>query len=454
MRGSIENFSVDAAAELSHLAPLRSRLAAVLGIEARALLPVRGFGHAQSMLLRLPKDEAGGRSKCASLAVCEMLGEAEAASLLCERPDAVFLLDERSIDWASKPSLVSYAARISGLFVYREIGAEAGPSTKLCGMLIGAPALIDRLSAALDADFLHPLIVAEALKALAPERLLIREARLAARKAERARIVERLHQCSGVRKIIDRDGPAIFAEALDADAVSARASIFEANVSRLNDGIFRIEIGEAAANDRVLAAFGADPARRAPRIGEVLRETRETRIAVRVDLDRAGDVRIATGIGYLDHMLEQIAAHGGISMTLACEGDLHVDLHHTIEDCALALGAALSKALGERRGIARYGFTLPMDEAEARVSIDLGGRPYAVFEGAFAAPLIGAYPTEMTAHVFRSLAQSLGAAIHVSVKGENDHHKTEACYKAFGRALRAAFASDSDAIPSTKGVIG
>jgi imidazoleglycerol phosphate dehydratase HisB len=144
-------------------------------------------------------------------------------------------------------------------------------------------------------------------------------------------------------------------------------------------------------------------------------------------------------------MLEQVAQHGGIALSLSCKGDLEIDAHHTIEDCALTLGQALKQALGERRGIARYGFVLPMDEAEAKVSIDLGGRPYQA--------QLGDYPTEMTEHVFRSLAQSLGAAIHVSVTGDNDHHKTEACFKAFGRALRQAIAIESLDLPSTKGVI-
>lgn len=189
------------------------------------------------------------------------------------------------------------------------------------------------------------------------------------------------------------------------------------------------------------------------RRAEVVRETRETKIAVAVDLDKETPPAIATGVGFYDHMLAQVAQHGGFALTLTCKGDLEVDAHHTIEDCALALGQALKQALGERRGIARFGFVLPMDETEAKVSIDLGGRPYLVFEGAFKAPLLGEYPTEMTEHVFRSLSQSMGAAIHVSVTGENDHHKTEACFKAFGRVLRQAVRIESDALPSTKGVI-
>lgn len=189
------------------------------------------------------------------------------------------------------------------------------------------------------------------------------------------------------------------------------------------------------------------------RRAEVARETRETKIAVSVDLDRQERAAVKTGVGFFDHMLEQVAQHGGITLTLTCDGDLQIDPHHTIEDCALALGQALKEALGERCGIARFGFLLPMDEAEAKISLDLGGRPYLVFDAAFKQAMLGEYPTQMTEHVFRSLSQGLGASIHVSVTGENDHHKTEACFKAFGRALRQAIAIEGGAPPSTKGVI-
>jgi histidinol-phosphate aminotransferase/imidazoleglycerol-phosphate dehydratase/histidinol-phosphatase len=152
-------------------------------------------------------------------------------------------------------------------------------------------------------------------------------------------------------------------------------------------------------------------------------------------------------------MLDQVAAHAGFALTLACEGDLHIDAHHSIEDCAIAFGQALHRALADRRGIGRFGFSLPMDETEAHVLIDLSGRPYSVFDGSFEASHIGAYPTEMTPHVFRSIADALGASIHVRVAGGNDHHKTEACFKAFGRALRPAVSRNGDALPSTKGVL-
>ncbi|MGE0597465.1 MAG: histidinol dehydrogenase [Hyphomonadaceae bacterium] len=215
-----------------------------------------------------------------------------------------------------------------------------------------------------------------------------------------------------------------------------------------------LEAHARAADIRAGAPTGSNeqaPIRR--RRGAIERNTMETRIAVSVDLDRAIPVQIASGVGFFDHMLEQVAHHGGFSLTLSCAGDLHIDAHHSIEDCAIAVGQALKNALGARRGIARFGFVLPMDEAEAKISIDLGGRPYLVFDGAFKAPAIGEYPAEMTEHVFRSLSQALGATIHLSVTGENDHHKTEACFKALGRALRQAVRIESADLPSTKGVM-
>ena len=189
------------------------------------------------------------------------------------------------------------------------------------------------------------------------------------------------------------------------------------------------------------------------RRAQLVRETNETRIEVRVNLDAALPLQVATGIGFFDHMLAQLARHGGLALELTCRGDLHVDEHHTVEDCALALGEALRRALGSKAGIARYGFLLPMDEAEARVAIDLSGRAFARFSGRFPRETVGALPTELVPHFFRSLAEALGAAIHVSVTGENTHHMIEACFKGVGRALRQALRREGTELPSTKGVL-
>ncbi len=197
------------------------------------------------------------------------------------------------------------------------------------------------------------------------------------------------------------------------------------------------------------AVVNALTARRA----ELTRHTEETRIEVRVDLDRDGPSKITTGIGFFDHMLEALARHGGFVLELSTEGDLEVDEHHTVEDSALALGETLHRALGDKAGIGRYGFVLPMDEARVNVALDLSGRPYSEFSGRFSRDTVGALPTELVPHFFRSLAEGLRAAIHVSVRGENTHHMVEACFKGVGRALRQALRREGTALPSTKGVL-
>src|SRR5271156_4611210 len=186
---------------------------------------------------------------------------------------------------------------------------------------------------------------------------------------------------------------------------------------------------------------------------QVHRKTKETDIHVNVDLSREGPSTIVTGLGFFDHMLEQIAKHGGFALDLRCTGDLHIDEHHTIEDCALALGTALRKALGDKRGIARYGFLLAMDEAEAQVALDISGRPFFVWEGRFNRERVGELPTELVPHFFRSLAEALGAALHISVRGENSHHMIESCFKGVGRSLRQAIRLEGRDLPSTKGAL-
>lgn len=183
------------------------------------------------------------------------------------------------------------------------------------------------------------------------------------------------------------------------------------------------------------------------------RATKETAIKVEVVLDGNGDSKIATGIGFFDHMLEQLAKHGGFDLRLSVKGDLHIDEHHTVEDVGLALGGALKKALGDKVGIGRYGFTLPMDETLASAAVDLSGRAHFKFDGRFPREAVGGLPTEMVPHFFRSLSDALGATLHLSVKGQNAHHMVEACFKAVGRALRPAFKLGGGGLPSTKGAL-
>ena len=189
------------------------------------------------------------------------------------------------------------------------------------------------------------------------------------------------------------------------------------------------------------------------RSADIERTTRETTIRVHVNLDTGGRIDVHTGIGFFDHMLEQIAKHGGFSLVLSCDGDLHVDEHHTVEDVAIVLGNALRDALGDKRGIGRYGFLLPMDESAATVALDLSGRASFVFDAPFPRDSVGEMSTEMVNHFFRSLAESLGAALHISVTGENTHHMVEACFKGVGRVLRQAIRQEGAELPTTKGTL-
>lgn len=192
----------------------------------------------------------------------------------------------------------------------------------------------------------------------------------------------------------------------------------------------------------------------APRRASIVRKTKETAITVNVDLDATAPIKLSTGLGFFDHMLEQIARNAGISLVIDCKGDLHIDEHHTIEDTGLALGSALKQALGDKRGVGRYGFVMPMDESKAEVSIDLSGRAWLVFEANFPRENVGEMPTEMVSHFFKSVSDNLAATVHMKVTGDNTHHMIEALFKGFGRALRPAVARNAGSeIPSSKGVL-
>ncbi|MFT7465603.1 MAG: imidazoleglycerol-phosphate dehydratase/histidinol-phosphatase [Pseudohongiellaceae bacterium] len=192
-----------------------------------------------------------------------------------------------------------------------------------------------------------------------------------------------------------------------------------------------------------------------PRVGRVERTTSQTSVIASVDLDGSGASRITTGLGIFDHMLEQLARHGGFDLDVAMAGNLHVDEHHTVEDTAIALGEALDEALGDRYGIGRYGFVLPTDEALAQVAIDLSGRGQLVFAGSFPRERVGELPTELISHFFRSFADALGATMHITVTGSNSHHMIEAVFKAVARALRPALARDAanTHVASSKGLL-
>ena len=445
----------------SGTAALATRMAEVYSVPAEQVLPVRGATHGFELIFRLALREqldvqAPGAEPFTTLAgiyptPVEPAGVIRIAGRSTNGGDAascdLLVMDEAAIEFEAGHSVAARVVGTPNLIVVRSLSLAYGLAGARVGALIARPEVLERLRGVLEPHAVPEPSVRLALQALDPSRLIETETRIAAVRAERARIVEALGADAGAEP-----GPAVRVRGEGHDAAAARLTALGVPFE-VGDGLCLPVFARAELNDRTLSAFGVSGAARAHRTGEAVRDTRETRIVCAVDLDATGPVSITTGVGFFDHMLEQVAAHGGFSLRLACEGDLHTDPHHTIEDSAIALGQALKQALGERRGIARYGFVLPMDEANATVSIDLSGRPYPMFDGTFTTPFIGDYRTDLTAHVFRSLAEHLGAAIHVSVTGDDDHHKTEAVYKAFGRALRQAIRIEGDAVPSTKGVL-
>ena len=231
------------------------------------------------------------------------------------------------------------------------------------------------------------------------------------------------------------------------------------------ENIFEIDnSGKIKKNDKILNNkspfnnFGnaVESILKSLRTASVKRKTKETDIKVDLSLDREGEVNISTGIGFFDHMLEQISKHGNINISIKTKGDLNIDAHHTVEDTGLALGEAISIALGTKKGIKRYGFLLPMDDSVAYCAIDLGGRAYLNFKCKFDRDKVGEFPTELTEEFFRAISSGLKANIYIRVKGKNDHHKIESIFKAFAKALNEACRLDErneGRLPSTKGVL-
>ncbi|MBN9480419.1 MAG: imidazoleglycerol-phosphate dehydratase HisB [Bordetella sp.] len=451
---------------------LAARMAALYGVDADQVLPTRGLTHGLELVWRLAardglKVQAPDASPYQELAalyarpaersdtaavVVRALGSPEAVAEMAERvAPALLVVDEGLAEFAEAPSAADVVKDHANLIVLRSLSLAYGLAGARVGAAVGQASTLSRLASVLEPYALPEVSARLAMQALDPSRMIETAARIDGVRRERARVAQALSRIMALEAGV---GPVVIAKPSDPASVVEALRRYGLAADPAGERV-RLPVSlKPEVNDRLLAALGAaGPGARRSRTGQAVRDTKETRIVCAVDLDSAGPVTIETGVGFFDHMIEQVAAHGGFSIRLSCDGDLHIDPHHTIEDCAIALGQALKQALGERRGIGRYGFVLPMDEAEASVSIDLSGRPYPVFEGTFSTPMLGDYRTDLTAHVVRSLAENLGAAIHVRVTGDDDHHKTEAVFKALGRALRQAIRVEGDAVPSTKGVL-
>lgn len=377
---------------------------------------------------------------------------------LCkENPDTLIVVDEAYIEFSPQESLIPLRAKYRNLVITRTLSKVYGLAGVRMGVCIANPAVIDLMLKVLPPYPVPRPVEKAVMRALAPAAMSVHKDRLELWISERSRMSEALTKSPYVETQYPSDANFILMKVSNEEALLkslARTNVKIRDFRSKIAGHFRLSIGTPEENDIALSAFGiSKPKALDDRIGEEFRKTNETDIAVRVNLDDTKTVFIDTGIGFFDHMLEQIAKHGGMGLTLTCKGDLEIDAHHTVEDTALAFGAALKKALGNKAGIGRYGFVMPMDETQARVAIDLSGRPAAVYKGTFPTDHVGEFPAEMCPHFFESLAQSLGAAIQIDVDGANTHHMIEASFKGVGRALRPAFARVGGDIPSTKGVL-
>ncbi len=376
--------------------------------------------------------------------------------LCTDFPNTLIVLDEAYIEFSNALSFAGRIDEFPNLFVMRTLSKAYALAGVRGGAAIADPRVIEMMLKVLPPYPIARPVEIAIMKALSPSAMSVHADRIAETIEQRAYMRDELTNSPFVKTVYPSAANFLMLDVTDAEILFAQLAKRNVKIRdyRSTMGKVRISIGSPEDNTIALKAFGVSVRNeRKDRIGEEFRKTNETDIAVRVNLDDTRIVKIHTGIGFYDHMLEQIAKHGGMGLTLSCEGDLHIDGHHTIEDTALAFGTALKKALGDKAGIGRYGFTMPMDETQARVAVDLSGRPSAVFKGTFPTDHVGDFPVEMCPHFFESLAQTLGAAIHIDVEGENSHHMIEACFKGVGRALRPAFAIIGGDIPSTKGTL-
>ena len=275
--------------------------------------------------------------------------------------------------------------------------------------------------------------------------------------AERSKLKTALEKISSVKQVYDSDANFLLVAFENSEEVYQNLmtqNIVVRDRSKQVPGALRISVGTPEENTRLIAALNNESYKPTGRIGTTIRSTSETKIKIEVRLDDPSNSAISTGIAFFDHMLDQIARHGAIGLTVEVEGDIQIDPHHTIEDTALALGAAFNDALKDRKGMERYGFLLPMDDCLAQVAIDFGGRPWLEWDVNFEATHVGEMPTEMASHFFKSFSDTARCNLNIKAEGDNDHHKIESIFKAFARAVKMAVRKDdSGLLPSTKGVL-
>jgi histidinol-phosphate aminotransferase len=439
------------------------RQSAILqGVEVREAPLAAGFALDNAAVLAQCDDNTKLVFVCSPNNPTANLMDRDAVLDLCMSLDgrALVVVDETYIEYAGVESVAAALEDHANLVVLRTLSKSHAAAGVRCGVAV-ARADVSAVLAKVLAPYPIPQPVVQAVMAImAPSN----RAKLAVKRQEiitrRDAFATAALETAPVREVLPTDANYLLMIVDDAEALCARAGAAgyilrnQSHQPGLANAV-RVSIGTDEEMTGLLAILRGEPvpARGEERVARHVRRTSETAISVEVNLDRKAPVQISTGVGFYDHMLDQIAKHAGFSLQLECDGDLHIDPHHTVEDCAIALGVALRSALGDKRGIGRYGFCLPMDESLVTVALDLSGRYYLDFKGDFPADHVGDLPTDMIEHVFRSLAENLQANLHIEVEGENAHHMVEACFKGFARALRQAIRQDGGDLPSTKGML-
>ena len=385
---------------------------------------------------------------------------------LAQSFEGILAVDEAYVDFSDKGSAVSLLGKYPRLVVMQTFSKAWASAAIRLGIGFACREIIDVFNKVKYPYNINILTQRQALAVLSDKARIARTARELVMLRED--LAKRLAEVDIVEEVYPSDANFILAKVKDADNVYKRLlgdGVVVRNRSKVHlcNDCLRLTVGTAAENDMLVAALkGEDVSGMTTesesvvpgRCATVHRVTGETDVMVAVDVDGSGKTEISTGLGFFDHMLDQIGRHGGIDLAVKVKGDLNVDEHHTIEDTALALGEALGNALRDKRGLERYGFCLPMDECVATVALDFGGRPCLVWEvEPFVREKIGDVPTEMFRHFFKSLSDTAKCNIYIEAKGENEHHRIEGVFKAFARSLKMAVRRDpfNFSLPSTKG---
>lgn len=388
---------------------------------------------------------------------------------ILERFGGVVVLDEAYIDFSVRPSLTSLVKRYPNLIVLQTLSKAWGMAGLRIGLAIADPAVIALMS---KVKYPYNINVLAQKMALMKLDEAAKDKAVAEIVGQRFRLEKELAKCPEVKGIYSSDANFLLVRFENPDEVYERllaGGVIVRNRSKVSgcEGCLRITVGTPAENDRLLRLLSSSVAEHVEAttpgmeiLGErhirIVRNTKETKIALELDLDSiGGSGHISTGLPFFDHMLEQIPNHGGVALSINAKGDLQVDEHHTIEDVGIVFGEAINAALGSKLGMARYGFVLPMDDCDAAVLMDFGGRIDFKWNAEFKREKVGDVPTEMFSHFFQSVCAGAKCNLHIWAEGVNEHHKAEAIFKAFARALRMAVAKTPFPyeLPSSKGIL-